>query len=37
MSAERRCQAGIFDMDGLMLDTERIAMITCSRAPADFG
>jgi HAD superfamily hydrolase (TIGR01509 family) len=37
MRAGLRYQAVIFDMDGLMLDTERIAMITCRRAAEDFG
>jgi Methyltransferase domain len=32
MRADKGYQAVIFDMDGLMLDTERIAMITCRRA-----
>jgi beta-phosphoglucomutase-like phosphatase (HAD superfamily) len=37
MRADKGYQAVIFDMDGLMLDAERIAMITCRRAAEDFG
>ena len=37
MRANKGYQAVIFDMDGLMLDAERIAMITCRRAAEDFG
>lgn len=37
MSIPKRIHAVIFDMDGLMLDTERLARIAWDRAMADWG
>jgi beta-phosphoglucomutase-like phosphatase (HAD superfamily) len=37
MRADKRSQAVTFDINGLMLDTERIVMITCRWAAEDFG
>jgi len=37
MKSSRKCSAVIFDLDGLILDTESIARIAWKQAAADFG